>query len=170
MTKELLFHMGLHSFQARRVIGRHMGHTLPRPAMVNGQPVAEFWYFSAESTDEQSRDYIKLYAAIHVRTGEIIRLRTFSPVNPEEEFFETGYLFRRMSNGKRYLRQCAKLLGQDRINYDEMVKLQQRWYDLQPSWVKNHFSVRDISLSRHHGLMERTGGNNHVFGNFKYDV
>ena len=170
MKKELLFHMGLHSFQAKRIISPHMGHTLPRPAMVNGQPVAEFWYFSVESTDERSRDYIKLYAAIHVRTGEIVRLRTFSPVNPDEEYFETGYLFRRISNGKRYLRQCAKLLDQDQINSDELVRLQRRWYELQPSWVKNHFSVCDITPPRQHCVNKRTGGTHHVFGNFKSDV
>lgn len=144
MTKEMLFKIGLYSYPAKHIIPRHLRHTLPRPCRVNGHLTAEFWYFSVEAGDLGPDDYIKMYAAIDVQTGELVRLRTFRPCRMNEESFETGYYSWRISHGKRYLRQCAKLLSQDLVSDHEIERLQQRWLELQPGWVKNHASICDM--------------------------
>ena len=154
MTKQMLFCIGLHSCKTKHIIPPHMRHTLPRPCRINGRMAAEFWYFSVEPADLTPIDYIKIYAAVDVMTGEILRLRTFSLPVVNDESFETGYLFWRISHGKRYLRQCAKLLSRDLVSEEEIFQMQRRWLDLQPSWVKHHFSVRHAT--------QRKGEKNHV--------
>ena len=167
MTKQMLMRLGLHSCKTKHIIPRHMGHTLPRPCRINGRMAAEFLYFSVEPDDRSSLDYIKLYAAIDVITGEILRLRAFPPFRQNGESFETGYLFWRFSHGKRYLRQCAKLLSQNTVSDEEMERLQRRWLSLQPGWVRNHSSVRVIAAVERmrqgiKGSSIETGGKRHV--------
>lgn len=140
MTGNELFDFGTNSREARCLIHRALGHSLPRLGYVHGRLVAEYWYFSVGGTERSAAEYIKKYAVIDLQTEEILVLKSVTSQTDFSESWETGYLTWRFRRARRYLNRCVRLLDKPEISDEDLKIIRRRWFHLQPKWIRANVS------------------------------